>query len=125
MTDNEGMQTGEAASAPARSGQSVQLGLRLQPVNHSEQPVYANLTVVQGAPGTVFIDFGFIEPNVMPGVARLAQSCGKLPEAIDGRLACRIVLGVDSAGQLAQQLEQHLRSLQPAAHRGNGGGQPS
>ena len=28
-----------------------------------------------------------------------------------GRLACRVVLGVDSAAQLAQQLQQHLKSV--------------
>lgn len=100
-----------AAGETSAAGQRVQLGIRLQPVNHSEQPVFSNFTAVQGAPGTVFIDFGFLDPSVMPAVAQAARSGGKLPETVNGGLACRIALGVDVAAQLAQQLEQHLRNL--------------
>ena len=100
-----------AAGETSAAGQRVQLGLRLQPVNHSDQPVYSNFTAVQGAPGTVFLDFGFLDPGVMPALARQAQSGAKVPETIEGRLACRIALGVDVAAQLAQQLERHLRNL--------------
>ena len=104
----------DAASETTASatGQRLQLGIRLQPVNHSDQPVFSNFTVVQGAPGTVFIDFGFLEPSALPAVARLVQTGGKLPEIINGRLACRIALGLDAAAQLVQQLDQHLRGLQ-------------
>ena len=114
-----------AAGETSAAGQRVQLGIRLQPVNHSEQPVFSNFTVVQGAPGTVFIDFGFLEPSVMPSVARLARSGGKLPETVNGRLACRMALGLDAAAQLAQQLDQHLRGVreqaqQAAKRKGNG-----
>ena len=103
------------AAAPvgaATAGPQVQLGLRLHPVDHSDQPVFANFTMVQGAPGMVFLDFGFLEPSAIPGIARLAQSGGKMPEAINGRLACRIALGTDVAAQLAQQLMQHLKGGQ-------------
>lgn len=114
-TKNE-TETGAASDSPAAAaGNRLQLGIRLQPVEHSDQPVFSNFTVVQGAPGTVFIDFGFLEPNALPAVARLAQSGGKVPETINGRLACRIALGIDAAAQLAQQLEQHLRGAQRAA----------
>lgn len=95
------------------AGHRLQLGLRLQPVNHSDQPVYSNFTAVQGAPGTVFLDFGFLDPGVMPALARQAQSGAKVPQTIEGRLACRIAIGIDVAAQLAQQLEQHLRTLRP------------
>lgn len=95
----------------------MQLGIRLQSVNHSEQPIFSNFTVVQGAPGTVFIDFGFLEPSALPAVARLAQSGAKVPETIDGRLACRMAMGGDAAAQLHQQLSQHLRSLQTRAEQ--------
>jgi hypothetical protein len=59
----------------------------------------------------VFVDFGLLEAIALPSVLRLAQSGGKLPETVNGRLAARVVLGVDAAMQLAQQLEQRLRSL--------------
>lgn len=95
--------------------QKVQMGLRLQAVEHSDQPVFSNFTTVQGAPGMVFLDFGFLEPATLPSLARLAKAGGKMPEAINGRLACRVVLGVDAAVQLTRQLEMHLKSLAPPA----------
>ena len=107
----------DTAIPTSAGGQRLQLGIRLKPVNQSDQPVFSNFTAVQGAPGTVFVDFAFIEPSVLPALARLQQSGGKVPETINGRLACRIALGLDAAAQLAQQLNQHLRSVQPRAQQ--------
>lgn len=90
----------------------VQLGVRLRSEDHAAQPLFSNFTGVQGGPGMVFIDFGFLEPNVLPSVLRAAQGGGKVPEAVNGRLAARVVLGVDLAAQLMQQLNGHLRGLQ-------------
>ena len=99
----------------AEAQKRLQLGLRLQPVDASDQPLFSNFTVVQGAPGVVFVDFGFLEPAALPGLARLAKSGGKMPESINGKLACRVVLGLDAAAQLTRQLEQHLKGLAAAA----------
>lgn len=107
-----------AATAP-EAGTRLQMGLRLRSVEQSDQPVFANFTAVQGAPGMVFVDFGFLEPGSLPALSRLAQSGEKLPEAINGRLACRLVLGMDTAAQLAQQLAQHLKSHTLAAKPGS------
>ena len=106
------IKTTDAAVTPGVAGQRVQLGIRLQPVGDSDQPVFANFTVVQGAPGTVFVDFGFLEPSVLPALARQVKGGGKVPDSINGRLACRVALGVDAAVQLSRQLNQHLSSLQ-------------
>ena len=106
-----------SSTATPDTAQRVQLGIRLQPANGSDQPIFANFSVIQGAPGTVFVDFGFLEPSVMPALARQVQSGGKVPETIDGRLACRVALGLDAAAQLAQQLNQHLRALQAQARQ--------
>lgn len=95
--------------AGADAGQRVQVGIRLQPVEQSDQPVFANFIFVQGAQGMVFLDFGFLEPSTMPSVLRLARDGGRLPEAVNGKLAARVVLGLDAASQLVQQLEHHLR----------------
>ena len=114
-TDKDAVATTETPAAG--TGQRVQLGIRLQPVNDSDQPTFANFTVVQGAPGTVFVDFGFLEPSVMPALARQVKSGGKVPESINGRLACRVALGLDAAVQLVQQLDQHLRSVQAQAQQ--------
>jgi hypothetical protein len=99
----------EAPEAPP--SRSAQMRLNLKAVEHADQPVFSNFTTVQGAPGMVFVDFGFLEPAMLPGLARLAQSGGKMPEQVNGRLACRVVLGMEAATQLARQLEQHLHRL--------------
>jgi len=106
------VQTSVESSA---SSKSLQLGLRLQPVDHSDKPVFSNFTAVQGAPGMVFVDFGFLEPAALPQLARIAKSGGKMPESINGKLACRVVLGLDSAAQLTRQLEAHMKSLTAAS----------
>ena len=104
-TDAAGVDAGAAGA------QRLQVGIRLQAVAGSDQPVFSNVTAVQGAPGMVFLDFGFIEPSAVPAVARLAQTGGKVPEAISGRLACRVAVSFDTALQFASQLEQHLRAV--------------
>ena len=106
MNDKKDPSTTEAAAA-----QPLHLGLRLQSANQSDQPVFSNFTTVQGAPGMVFLDFGFLEPATLPSLARLAKSGGKMPESINGRLACRVVLGLDAAMQLTRQLEAHMKNL--------------
>ena len=111
-TNSTPMAEAEGKASGGGGEHQVQLGIRLQSVESSDQPMFSNFTVVHGVPGMVFVDFGFLEPNVLPSVIRAAQSGGKVPEAIGGKLAARVVLGIDSAVQLAQQLQQHLRSLQ-------------
>jgi hypothetical protein len=103
--------------AGAEPGHHFQLGIRLQPVDHSDQPVFANFSFVQGVQGMLFLDFGFLEPQVLPSVLRMAREGGKLPETVNGKLAARVVLSVDAAQQLVQQLEQHLRGARAPAVR--------
>ena len=116
-TRNTPMAEAEGKASAGGGEHQVQLGIRLQPVEGSDQPMFSNFTMVHGAPGMVFLDFGFLEPNALPSVIRAAQSGGKVPEAIGGKLAARVVLGIDSAVQLTQQLEQHLRGLQTQAKK--------
>ena len=93
----------------------VQVGLRLRPANESDHPLLSNFTGVQGAGGLLYIDFGFVEPNALPAVARLVTTGGKVPEAITGRLACRVALGLDTALQLSRQLDQYLGNIAASA----------
>ena len=91
------------------------LGLRLVPVDESDQPVLSNLTSVSMAPGIVFIDFGFVEPNLLAALPRMARLGGKMPERINGKLAVRVALGFDSLAALHQQLGQVVKGLGDAA----------
>jgi len=89
---------------------SVGLNIRLAPVNNSDQPVLANFTRLNGAPGMVFVDFGFLEPAALSALSRLAQAGGKIPENLNGKLAVRVALGYDTLAALHQQLGQVIDS---------------
>jgi len=111
------MAEAEGKASAGGGEHQLQLGIRLQSVEGSDQPMFSNFTMVQGAPGMVFLDFGFLEPAALPSVIRAAQKGGKVPESISGKLAARLVLGLDAAAQLTQQLQQHLRGLQAQAQK--------
>ena len=110
----------EQSAKDTRNEQGAQakpagLGLRLVPVEQSDQPVLSNLTTVSMAPGIVFIDFGFVEPNLLSALPRMARLGGKMPERINGKLAVRVALGFDSLAALHQQLGQVVKGLGDAA----------
>ena len=48
-----------ATSASTTAGTPKRMGVRLAPVNNSDQPVLANYATVNVAPGMAFIDFEF------------------------------------------------------------------
>ncbi len=102
-----------AGAAPARP----RMGIRLAPVDNSDQPVLANYTSISPAPGMVFIDFGFLEPAMLAALPRLAKAGGKLPETVNGRLAVRVAMGYDGLAALHQQIGRVLTGLQAAAQR--------
>src|SRR5437870_3149650 len=91
-----------AADAPKAKG----LGIRLMPVENSDQPVVANYTALNVAPGMVFIDFGFLEPAMLTALPRVAKQGGKLPESVNGKLAVRVAMGYDALQGLKQQIDR-------------------
>ena len=90
---------------------TVELNIRLAPVGNSDQPVLANFTRLNGAPGMVFVDFGFLEPAALAELSRLARSGGKIPETLTGKLAVRVALGYDTLAALHRQLGQVVAGL--------------
>jgi hypothetical protein len=109
--DKSGAAANPAAAASGKQTQSVGMGIRLMPVENSDQPVVANYTSLNVAPGMVFVDFGFLEPAILTALPRVARSGGKLPERLNGKLAVRVALGYDALANLHQQLGQVLRGL--------------
>jgi hypothetical protein len=101
-----------------RDGVSV----HLIPVNNSDQPVFANYAMMNLAPGTAFIDFGFVEPAVVAALSQMTQTGGELPEAVSGKLAVRMAVGYDMLVNLHQQLTQVLTSLNNAEAAGKKNG---
>ena len=99
----------------AKTAERTRMGIRLMPVDNSDQPVVANYTNLNIAPGMVFIDFGFIEPGLMTALPRVARSGGKLPESVNGRLAVRVAMGYDGLANLHQQMGRLLAGLREAS----------
>ena len=85
---------------------AMQVNIRMQQGEHTGQPLYANFTSVQGGQGVVIIDFGFLDPQTINTLNRLARSGEKAPEAIGARMSCRMAISVEAANNLAQQLNQ-------------------
>lgn len=100
--------------------QNRQMGIRLVPVENSDQAVVANYCSINVSPGMAFVDFGFLEPAMLAALPRVARSGGKLPERIDGKLAVRVAMGYDALANLHQQLGQVLRGLGQAQARAAG-----
>jgi hypothetical protein len=100
--------TGAPAAAAVQEPRSVSLGVRLVPVNNSDQPLFANYTTVNATPGIAFIDFAFLEPSVLLALPHVE----KVPESINGRLVVRVALAPDALQNLARQLNALLRPQQ-------------
>ena len=93
-------------SEDSSTPQSLQVSIRMQQGEHTGQPLYSNFTSVQGGQGVVIVDFGFLDPQTINTLNRLARSGEKAPEAVGARMSCRMAISVDAANNLAQQLNQ-------------------
>jgi hypothetical protein len=103
-----------ATSASTTAGARQRMGVRLAPVDNSDQPVLANYANVNVAPGMAFIDFGFIEPGLLAAIPRVAKQGGKLPQSVNGKLAVRVAMGYDGLAGLHQQIGRVLTGLRAA-----------
>jgi hypothetical protein len=102
---------GAAGSKPGTQG----VNIRLVPSDGSDQPAYANLTLINPASGVAIVDFGFMEPAAFAQVSRLMRAGKKVPERLNGRLAVRVALGYDTLAQFHQQIGQVLQAVSRAA----------
>jgi hypothetical protein len=115
MAEQKSKKETEQAAAASDARETKRLGIRLQPVNNSDQPVLSNYTALNVSPGMVFIDFGFLEPGMLAALPRVARAGGKLPESVNGKLAVRVAMGFDGLANFHQQLGQVLTQLRQAA----------
>lgn len=93
----------------------VSLKVKLKPVENSDQPVSANYTTINIAPGVVYVDFGFLEPSALTALTQIARAGKPVPPSLDGKLAVRVAMGYDVLPNLHQQLGQVLAGLQGQA----------
>lgn len=106
-----------ATTADTTTGTRQRMGVRLAPVDNSDQPVLANYATVNVAPGMAFIDFGFLEPGLLAAIPRVAKQGGKLPQSLNGKLAVRVAMGYDALAGLHQQVGRVLVGLRAASAR--------
>jgi hypothetical protein len=104
-----------ATITPEANAKRPSLGVRLVPVENSDQPVMANYVQVNVVPGMAFVDFGFLEPGMLNALPRLAKQGGKLPETVNGKLAVRVAMGYEALASMHQQTARLLQSLSAAA----------
>lgn len=103
---NEIAATGRAASSTEAAHQ---VELRMKVTDVSSRAIVSNVTAVQTGTGMVFIDFGFVEQQAFAEMKR-ALRAGEAVSGLDGRLECRVAMGVADVAQLIQQLQQVLAS---------------
>jgi hypothetical protein len=92
---------------------TVAVNVALQPLDHSDQPVSANYSSVGVAQGIAYLDFGFLEPAQLAGVARKAKEGNGVSPHVNGTLVVRVAMGLDVVQRLHQQLQQVLVGMRP------------
>lgn len=105
----------QANGSSATENAAVQVALRLRAVDHSDRAMVSNVSTVHAASGMVFIDFGFVEQQAIDEVTRAVRAGSETSTQIDGRLECRIAMGLGDIAQLARQLQQVLASVSQQA----------
>ncbi len=86
--------------------QPMQINVRMQQNAHTSQPIYANFTTVQNAQKIIIVDFGFVDPQLIATLNRLARTGEKTPDTIEATMSCRMALNLETAHQLFVQLGQ-------------------
>lgn len=87
---------------------AIQVRVSLQQGEHTGQPAYSNFTSVQIGQGVVFVDFGFLDPHTVHALNQIAGSSDKPSGVISAKMSCRMIISIDAANQLTQQLNQLL-----------------
>lgn len=95
--------------AEATGNQTLQVNVKMQQGEHTGQALYSNVVSVQGGQGIVIVEFGFLDPQTIHTLNRLARSGEKIPDTIGARMSCRMALSIEAAHNLAHQLNQLLQ----------------
>jgi hypothetical protein len=87
----------------AAGNRVVSMRINLTTGTNADQPIYTNYSALELAAGTLFMDFGFLEPRVISAVAAAARQGAKLPEQLNGKLVARLVLRLRFQGRPARR----------------------
>lgn len=61
--------------------------------------------------GIAYLDFGFIEPTILAGIARTATDGQAAPKGMEGHLVTRVAMDVGVLMRLQHQIQQALTNL--------------
>ena len=90
---------------------TIALNVRLKPSESSAHPRATNYTNVGVAQGIAYLDFGFIKPTLLAGIAKTAKDGQAAPKGLEGALVTRVAMGVNVLARLHQQIQQVLVGL--------------
>jgi hypothetical protein len=102
----------EQSSTKRPHDRTVAMPVQLKADHEASQPVLANYAHASIVQGLAYLDFGFLEPALMGTVLQRAQQGATLPRQLDGRVASRVALPLDTLVRLHQQLTQVVKGLQ-------------
>ena len=117
MSDHENTQAGDTAESTQQQ-HAMQVNIKMQQGEHTGQPIYSNFTTVQGGQGVVLVDFGFLDPQTINALNRMAKSGEQAQnQTVNARMSCRMAISLESAGQLTRQLNQLLQNVRKAGEQ--------
>ncbi len=102
-------------SAAQDAAGPIQIGLRLRATDNAGRALVSNVSSVHLSSGMAFIDFGFVEQSALTEATRAARAGGESRQMADGRLECRIAMGLTDLAQLTRQLQQVLAAANQRA----------
>ena len=109
MADEEDTQNKDSGESAQQS--QMRVNIKMQQGEHTGQPIYSNFTAVQPGQGVLFVDFGFLDPQTINALNRMAQS-GEQAQTVNARMSCRMAISLEAASQLTRQLNQLLQITQ-------------
>ena len=90
---------------------TIALNVRLKPSESSAHPRAANYSNVAVAQGIAYLDFGFIEPQLLAAIAKTAKNGQAAPKGLDAHLVSRVAMDVGALARLQQQIQQVLGGM--------------
>lgn len=101
----------DTAETSSKQTQQQAVNLQLVPANGSDQPLLANVTMVQPTAGVTLLDFGFLDPAAMAALNNMARAGRKVPERVNGRLATRVAISYEAPATLHRQIAGVLQAV--------------
>lgn len=82
----------------------VAVDIQLESVDDTDLPVFSNFCRVIKESDTVYLDFGFLDPDSLNALPNHIQSRENIAVTLTGQLAVRVVVGFETLVALHQQI---------------------